>query len=176
MHLRKSLWKYEIESDSFRNDLHTKWNVLSICIPVLFIGEPEFYWFIRLLSGVSGGLTLTLNFAPALWCQLFAMSLPDICTGIPGSGLPGLATVSQAGQWHYLTFTWGQRPRQSQFRHQTCNISSSSNFIVTFSLQKLTIGILGERSIKWFEVYQRIQNKAKLFWWIMITWKEGFKY
>ena len=139
----------------FRNDLHTKWNVLSICIPVLFIGYSEFYWFIsRLLSGVSGWwrVNIDIEFCPRSslsWCQLFAMSLPDICHWHtwPCLALPRWA---RPGQWqcHYLPFTWAQSPRQSQFRHQTCNISSSANFIVTFSLQKLSIRIsFCERSV-----------------------------
>ena len=142
----------------FRNDLHTKWNVLSICIPVLFIGYSEFYWFIsKLLSGVSGWwrVNIDIEFCPRSslsWCQLFAMSLPDICHWHtwPRRSLPGLATVSQA--WPMAMslpdFYMSTESQQSQFRHQTCNISSSANFIVTFSLQKLSIRIsFCERSV-----------------------------
>ena len=68
--------------------------------PVLFIGFSQFYWVYKaVVRAAGGGLTLTLNSPPlSLHCQLFAMSLPDICHWHtwPRRSLPGLATVSQA--------------------------------------------------------------------------------
>ena len=143
---------YEIESDSFLPEWSTyKVKCFVNVIPVLFIGFSQFYWVYKaVVRAAGGGLTLTLNSPPlSLHCQLFAMSLPDICRHQPLAYLaPGtghcLALPRRSRAWQAIgnVITWLLHEHRVSGSHSSDTklvISSSANFIATFSFQKLTI-------------------------------------